>query len=105
VILQALADSGESAIISVTDQLMQDVASHDEIRDQRRGSRSRLVRVLPPLAGALICSGLIVEAIVTAMGARANGDAMVMFCPILGAVFLTIPAGQAWWAVVKIICQ
>jgi hypothetical protein len=85
-------------MISVADQLMQGSMSDDRIHEQRPDDDSRLKRVLTPLAAAVICTVLIVEAIVTAMDARANGDVMVIVCPILGAVFLAIPAGQAWWA-------
>ena len=53
------------------------------------------------LAAALVCTGLIAEAIVTAVNARANGDLMVDAAPILGAVFLAVPTGQAWWFVVR----
>jgi Na+/citrate or Na+/malate symporter len=59
---------------------------------------SRAARIFPPLVAAVICTALIVEAIHTILGARANGDAMVMVCPALGGIFLSIPAAQAWWA-------
>lgn len=59
--------------------------------------------LLPPLAVALLCTGLIVEAIYTVMGGRANGDLMLLFVPLLGAIFLSIPALQAWWACIKIV--
>ncbi|HEX4056245.1 MAG TPA: hypothetical protein VHX86_18445 [Tepidisphaeraceae bacterium] len=91
-------------MIRVTDQLMQGFVSDDKIRETRHSGNSRLMRVLPSLVAAILCTGLIVEAIATAMNARANGDAMVIVCPILGAVFLTIPAGQAWWALLKALC-
>jgi hypothetical protein len=65
--------------------------------------RVRLTALLPPLLAALACTGLIVEAIVTVIGARDNGDLMVMICPLLGALFFCIPAGQAWWACIKLI--
>jgi hypothetical protein len=58
---------------------------------------------LPPFFSALVCSGLIIEAIVTVMGGRANGDLMLLFVPLLGATFLSIPAGQTWWTCFKII--
>jgi hypothetical protein len=61
------------------------------------------VELLPPLVVALLCTGLIVEAIYTVMGGRANGDLMLLFVPILGAIFLSIPAMQAWWACIKIV--
>jgi len=64
-----------------------------------RRRTSRGVRVLPPLAAGVICTALIIEAIHTILGARSNGDVMVIVCPALGAIFLSIPAAQAWWAV------
>jgi hypothetical protein len=60
-------------------------------------------KFLPPLFAALVCTGLIIEAIVTVMGSRANGDLMLLFVPLLGATFLSIPAGQAWWACFKMV--
>ena len=60
---------------------------------------SRLSRVLPALLGALVCTGLIIEAIITVAHGRENGDLMVIVCPILGATFIAIPAARAWWAV------
>ena len=57
--------------------------------------------LLAPLAAALFCTAMIVEAILTLMGGLANGDLMVMVCPILGAAFLSIPATQAWCAVLR----
>ena len=60
-------------------------------------------RLWPPLIGAIFCTAMIIEAIVTLLGGLANGDLMVMICPLLGAVFLSIPATQAWWAVGKIL--
>ncbi len=80
---------------------MQGFVSDDKIREGRRRGDSRLLRALPPLAAAIFCMALIVEAIATSLHARANGDGMVMVCPILGAIFLTIPAGQACWAAWK----
>lgn len=62
---------------------------------------SRWTRVLPALVGALICTGLIIEAIVTVVHGRGNGDLMVIVCPILGSIFLSIPAAQAWWMVIQ----
>jgi hypothetical protein len=59
------------------------------------------MRLLPSLAVAVVCTGLIVEAIVTVFNGRANGDLLVMVCPILGATFLSIPTAQAWWTVIK----
>jgi hypothetical protein len=70
---------------------------------EAKPSRVRLAALLPPLLAALACTGLIIEAIVTVIGARDNGDLMVMICPILGALFFCIPAGQAWWACIKLI--
>jgi hypothetical protein len=66
--------------------------------DQDRAPRPKFAELLPPLVVALLCTGLIVEAIYTVMGGRANGDLMLLFVPILGAIFLSIPAMQAWWA-------
>lgn len=63
----------------------------------------RWVALLPPLLAALACTGLIVEAIYTAMRSRANGDLMLLFLPILGAVFFSIPAFQAWYACLRIL--
>jgi len=51
-----------------------------------------------PLIAAIFCTAMIVEAILTLMGGLANGDLMVMVCPLLGAIFLSVPATQAWWA-------
>jgi hypothetical protein len=53
------------------------------------------------LAAAVVCTGLIVEAIITAVEARTNGDLMVDAAPILGAIFLSVPTGQAWWFVIS----
>jgi hypothetical protein len=63
----------------------------------------RLAVFLPPLLAALACTGLIIEAIVTVIGSRDNGDLMIMICPLLGALFFSIPAAQAWWACIKLI--
>jgi hypothetical protein len=57
--------------------------------------------MLPALAAAIVCTGLIAEAILTAVHGRSNGDLMVSVIPILGAVFLSIPTGQAWWGVIR----
>jgi hypothetical protein len=62
---------------------------------------SRLMKVLPSLLVALVCTGLIAEAVVTALHGRQNGDLMVIVCPILGAVFISIPTVRAWWAVLR----
>jgi hypothetical protein len=48
---------------------------------------------------AIVTTGLIVEAILTILRGRANGDMMIMVCPALGAIFLSIPAMRAWWVV------
>jgi len=67
-------------------------------------AKSRPIRrpaILAPLAAAVICTALIVLAIFIIARARANGDAMVMICPVLGAIFLSIPACQAWAAVLQ----
>jgi hypothetical protein len=77
-----------------------------EARTSEGGStpgRKLLMSLLPPLFVALLCTGLIIEAIYTVMGGRANGDLMLLFVPILGAIFLCIPALQAWWACIKIV--
>ncbi|MGD0769255.1 MAG: hypothetical protein ABSB42_13810 [Tepidisphaeraceae bacterium] len=65
------------------------------------GKRARLTDMLPALAAAIVCTGLIAEAILTAVHGRSNGDLMVSVIPILGAVFLSIPTGQAWWGVIR----
>jgi hypothetical protein len=57
--------------------------------------------MLPALAAAMVCTVLIAEAIFTAVHGGSNGDLMVNAIPILGAVFLSIPTGQAWWVVVR----
>jgi hypothetical protein len=56
---------------------------------------------VPALAVAIICTALIAEAVATAVHGRANGDLMVIVCPILGATFLSIPAVRAWWFVIS----
>jgi hypothetical protein len=60
-----------------------------------------LTRILPSLAVAIGCTILIAEAIVTVIHGRENGDLMVIVCPILGAIFLSIPTARAWWSVVS----
>jgi hypothetical protein len=59
------------------------------------------IRLPAALAVALVCTGLIIEAIVSAVEARVNGDLMVDVAPILGAIFLSVPTGQAWWFVIS----
>jgi len=66
-----------------------------------RGRRAGLTDMLPALAAGIVCTGLIVEALFSAVHGRSNGDLLVSVIPILGAVFLSIPTGQAWWAVVQ----
>ena len=65
------------------------------------GKRAGLTEMVPALAAAIVCTGLIAEAILTAVHGRSNGDLMVSVIPILGAVFLSIPTGQAWWGVIR----
>jgi hypothetical protein len=72
-------------------------------QDQTKQQGVRLSALLPPLLAALACTGLIVEAIVTAIGSGQNGDSMIIICPLLGALFFSIPAAQAWWACIKLI--
>jgi len=55
--------------------------------------------ILPALAVAIIATALIAEAVFTIINGRANGDMMIMVCPILGSLFLSIPAVRAWWVV------
>jgi hypothetical protein len=69
----------------------------------RRKAQAGRSQIWPPLIAALICTGLIAAAIMTAVNARANGDLMLMAVPILGATFLSIPAMDAWWSVLKIL--
>ena len=64
---------------------------------------SPLTRILPSLAVAIGCTILIAEAIVTIVHGRENGDLMVIVCPILGAIFFSIPAARAWWRVLSAI--
>jgi hypothetical protein len=65
--------------------------------------RVRAGSIAAPLLAAIICTILIAEAIHTALNSRANGDVMEIACPLLGAIFLSIPAAQAWWATIKMI--
>ncbi len=65
--------------------------------------RSTITRLFAPLAAAILCTAMIIEAVITIAFSRGNGDVMVVVCPILGAVFLSIPACQAWWACIKIL--
>jgi len=67
----------------------------------KASTHSRAPKILPSLGVAVVCTALIAEAIVTAVHGRANGDLMVIVCPILGATFLSIPAVQAWWMVIR----
>jgi uncharacterized membrane protein YeaQ/YmgE (transglycosylase-associated protein family) len=67
----------------------------------RSRPESKSARILPALVGAIVCTALIAEAIVTALHGRQNGDLMVIVCPILGAIFLSIPAVRAWWFVIS----
>lgn len=48
------------------------------------------------LAAAIFCTALVIEALWIAWTARQNGDMLVIICPLLGAVFISIPGGQAW---------
>jgi len=83
---------------------MADEPAQDENSGRNSARRGGMVAsLLPPLAVAIVCTGLIVEAIYTVMGGRANGDLMLLFVPLLGAIFLSIPAMQAWWACFKIV--
>jgi hypothetical protein len=77
----------------------------DDQKPRRRATRSvsRARRLAPPLAAALICTVVIARAIIAVVGGKANGDLMVTVCPLLGAVFLSIPAAQAWWVCFKIV--
>jgi len=63
----------------------------------RRNARTEIV---PALIVAVLASALIAEAVLTIIRGRANGDLMIMVCPILGSLFLAIPAMRAWWLVV-----
>jgi formate/nitrite transporter FocA (FNT family) len=71
----------------------------DEDHGVREANGSRWTKILPALVAAIVCTILIAEAVVTAYYGRANGDLMVIVCPILGATFLSIPAARAWWMV------
>jgi len=61
--------------------------------------------ILPALAVALIATSLIAEAIFTIIHGRANGDLMITVCPIVGSLFLSIPAARAWWIVLAILTR
>jgi hypothetical protein len=50
---------------------------------------------------AVVTTALIVEAVLTVLRGRANGDMMIAVCPALGAIFLSIPAVRAWWVVIR----
>ena len=63
--------------------------------------RALWTKMLPALVGAVVCTMLVAEAVLAAIHGRTNGDLMVSVIPILGAIFLSIPAGQAWWVVVQ----
>jgi len=70
----------------------------------RSSKPSRGRALIAPLAGALVCTALIAEAVITALRAGGNGDMMVVVCPILGAIFFSIPACQAWakcWSILR----
>jgi hypothetical protein len=82
-----------------TGQASQEIPGDDEIAPIKAPS----IGLLPSLAVAVICTGLIVEAIVTVFHGRANGDLLLMVCPILGVIFLSIPTAQAWWKVIGVI--
>jgi Na+/citrate or Na+/malate symporter len=79
---------------------MDDIQPLDGIRTIYPMKRSRAIT--GPLLAAVVCTVLIIDAVATALGARANGDMMVMVCPILGIIFLAIPAIQAWMACSRI---
>jgi hypothetical protein len=59
------------------------------------------VGVMPALTVAIFATALIAEAILTIINERANGDLMIMVCPILGSLFLSIAAVKAWWRVIR----
>jgi hypothetical protein len=67
------------------------------------GAGPKIKALLAPLAAALLCTAMIVEALIVIVFSRDNGDIMVVVCPILGAVFLSIPAAQAWMACYRIL--
>jgi len=75
----------------------------DEDHEFGEANGSRFAQILPALTAAVVCTGLIAEAVVTVYHGRANGDLMVIVCPILGATFLSIPAVRAWWMVLSAI--
>jgi hypothetical protein len=79
---------------------MDDIQPQVAFRTVSANMRSRTIT--GPLLAAVVCTVLIIDAAATAFGARANGDMMVMVCPILGIVFLAIPAIQAWIACSRI---
>jgi uncharacterized membrane protein (UPF0182 family) len=79
---------------------MRNRADDDDVPGCGR-NRATVTEILPALAAAIVCTLLIAEAIFTAVRGRSNGDLMVSVIPILGAVFLSIPTGQAWWVVVQ----
>jgi hypothetical protein len=81
----------------------QRILRRESQRPKQNPSRSTAAALAPPLVAALLCTAMIIEAIATALTGRANGDLMVLVCPILGAIFLSIPAVQAWWACIKIL--
>lgn len=83
-------------------QAIQRIEDADEDRASGTGG-SHLTRILPSLAVAIGCTILIMEAIVTVVHGRENGDLMVIVCPILGAIFLSIPTARAWWNVISVI--
>jgi hypothetical protein len=66
-------------------------------------AKSRVGKLIPALAAAIVCTILILEALVAVINGRQNGDLMLIVCPILGATFFTIPAAQAWWMVIRIL--
>ena len=68
---------------------------------EKSGSADKRNRAVSPpilLLAALFCTILIGIAIWTVLGSRANGDLMLIYVPLLGAVFFCIPAVQAWVA-------
>jgi hypothetical protein len=76
-----------------------------ESRSRASGDRRKAGSIWPPLVAAIFCTALIAQAIQTILTGRANGDMMVMVCPVLGAIFLAIPAVQAWMACVKMVLR
>lgn len=81
-------------------QAIQNIEDDNE-GNSRQIKSSRPARILPSLAVAIGCTALIVEAVVTVVHGRENGDLMVIVCPILGATFLSIPTARAWWRVIQ----